>query len=87
MQQVRGSAARADDRLLAAQVPAPTNGSITVEVSLTQDGPAANSSYCDIGRLAEVRFQRAAPAFVDSANKLFWAFVDWFRPTEKVARQ
>ena len=87
VQQVRGSAARADDRLLAAQVPAPTNGSITVEVSLTQDGPAANSSYCDIGRLAEVRFQRAAPAIVDSANKLFWAFVDWFRPTEKVARQ
>jgi multidrug resistance efflux pump len=87
VQQIRGSAARADDRLLAAQVPTPTNGSITVEVSLTQDGPAANSSYCDIGRLAEVRFQRAAPAFVDSAKELFWAFVDLFRPTEKVARQ
>jgi multidrug resistance efflux pump len=87
VRQVRGSAARADDRLLAAQVPVPTNGSITVEVSLTQDGPAANSSYCDIGRLAEVRFQRAAPAFVDNANKLFWAFVDLFRPTERVARQ
>jgi multidrug resistance efflux pump len=87
VQQIRGSAARADDRLLAAQVPAPTNGSITVEVSLTQDGPVANSSYCDIGRLAEVRFQRAAPAFVDRANKFFWAFIDLFRPTEKVARQ
>ena len=87
VRQVRGSAARADDRLLAAQVPAPTNGSITVEVSLTEGGPADNSSYCDIGRLAEVRFQRAAPAFVDRANKFFWAFVDLFRPTEKVARQ
>ena len=87
VRQVRGSAARADDRLLAAQVPAPTNGSITVEVSLTEGGPADNSSYCDIGRLAEVRFQRAAPAFVDRANKFFWALVDLFRPTEKVARQ
>ena len=85
--QVRGSAARADDRLLAAQVPIPTNGTITVEVSLAQDAPAANSNYCDIGRMAEVRFQRHPPAFVESANRLFWAFVNMFRPTEKVARQ
>lgn len=88
VRQVRGSAARADDRLLAAQVPAPTRGNITVEVSLAQQGrPAANSSYCDIGRLADVRFQRRAPAIVESAGRLFRSFVDMFRPGEKVASQ
>ena len=88
VRQVRGSAARADDRLLAAQVPAPTRGNITVEVSLAQQGrPAANSSYCDIGRLADVRFQRRAPAIVESAGRLFRSFVDMFRPGAKVASQ
>jgi multidrug resistance efflux pump len=88
VRQVRGSAARADDRLLAAQVPAPTAGNITVEVSLPQQGTqAASSSYCDIGRLADVRFQRRTPAFVETAGRLFRSFVDLFRPSEKVASQ
>lgn len=88
VRQVRGSAARADDRLLAAQVPAAARGNITVEVSLPDDGShAANSSYCDIGRLADVRFQRRPPAFVENASRLFRSFVDMFRPAEKVARQ
>ena len=88
VRQVRGSAARADDRLLAAQVPVPTRGNITVEVSLPREAwPATNSSYCDIGRLADVRFQRGPPVFVESANRLFWAFVDMFRPAQTVARQ
>ena len=86
--QVRGSAARADDRLLAAQVPVPTRGNNTVEVSLPREAwPATKNSYCNIGRLADVRFQRGPPAFVDSANRLFWAFVDMFRPAQTVARQ
>ncbi len=88
VRQVRGSAARADDRLLAAQVPAAARGNITVEVSLPDDGShAANSSYCDIGRLADVRFQRRPPAFVESASRLFRSIVDMFTPAEKVARQ
>ena len=37
VRQVLGSAARSDDRLLAAQVPHPTSSSVTVEVELLQD--------------------------------------------------
>ena len=60
VRQVRGSAARADDRLLAAQVPASGAGNITVEVSLVRGvTPADGNGFCDIGRLAEVRFQRS----------------------------
>lgn len=60
VRQVRGSAARVDDRLLAAQVPATDAGNITVEVSLERGvTPADGNGFCDIGRLAEVRFQRS----------------------------
>ncbi|WFU45003.1 HlyD family efflux transporter periplasmic adaptor subunit [Bradyrhizobium sp. CB82] len=61
VRQVRGSAAYADDRLLAARVPRPDPGNITVEISLPADEtPADRSGSCDIGRLAEVRFERRA---------------------------
>jgi multidrug resistance efflux pump len=59
VQQVLGSAARQDERLLAAQVAKPEGRRISVEVALpaaslsTQDG-----RYCDIGRMAEVHFDR-----------------------------
>jgi multidrug resistance efflux pump len=57
VRQVRGSAARTDDRLLAAQVPVPNPGSITVEVGLPQlESAVQQNSFCNIGRLAEVRF-------------------------------
>jgi HlyD family secretion protein len=57
VRQVRGSAARTDDRLLAAQVPVPNPGSITVEVGLPQlETAVQQNSFCNIGRLAEVRF-------------------------------
>jgi multidrug resistance efflux pump len=63
---VIGSAVRTDDRLLAAQVPHPTSSSITVEVELLQDrSEAEHSGFCNIGRLAEVRFQRTGLGFVD----------------------
>ena len=63
---VIGSAARTDDRLLAAQVPHPTSSSITVEVELLQDrSEAEHSGFCNIGRLAEVRFQRSGLGLVD----------------------
>ena len=75
VRQVRGSAARADDRLLAAQVSAPGPGSITVEVALTQDAsPAGRNSFCNIGRLAEVRFQRGSFAVIEHLSKsLSWS--------------
>jgi multidrug resistance efflux pump len=59
VQKVRGSAARSDDRLFAAQVPSVNSGFITVEVSLSSSDMAVdNANFCDIGRLAEVRFDR-----------------------------
>jgi multidrug resistance efflux pump len=59
VRQVRGSAARTDDRLLAAQVPLASPGSITVEVELPEEPPATRQNgFCNIGRMAEVRFGR-----------------------------
>lgn len=60
VRQVRGSAANPDDRLLAARVPKPSSGSITVEVDLPADAWIDNHAgdFCSIGRLAEVRFPR-----------------------------
>lgn len=66
VRQVRGSAARADDRLLAALLPRPLPNSITVEVALPDDPAHTDlSNYCNIGRLAEVRFKRGSFAFFD----------------------
>lgn len=59
VRQVRGSAARADDRLFAAQIPSPGPATITVEVSLPPDlAQKDGANLCGIGRLAEVRFPR-----------------------------
>ena len=61
VRQVRGSAARADDRLLAAQIAKPSSGTFTVEVEIPNVALLGDrSGYCDIGRLAEVRFARVA---------------------------
>src|SRR6202046_586344 len=63
---VIGSAVRTDDRLLAAQVPYPTSSSITVEVELLRDrSEAEHSGFSNIGRLAEVRFQRSGLGLAD----------------------
>jgi multidrug resistance efflux pump len=76
VRQVRGSAARADDRLLAAQVPTPNAGNITVEVSLERDvTPADGNGFCDIGRMAEVRFDRSIFGLVQ-AFSLIWQRFD-----------
>jgi len=72
VRQVLGSAARTDDRLLAAQVTHPTSNSITVEVELLQDqSDAERNSFCNIGRTAEVRFQRTGFGFADRIFKTF----------------
>ena len=66
VRQVLGSAARTDDRLLAAQIVRPTSSSIAVEVELLQDNSdAERNSFCNIGRMAEVRFQRTGFGFAD----------------------
>ena len=87
VRQVRGSAARGDDRLLAAQIPAATAGNIMVEVSLPPDDIRGDSNYCDIGRLAEVRFHRGSPAIVEALGKLFRPIVELFSPSVKVAEK
>jgi multidrug resistance efflux pump len=66
IRQVLGSAARTDDRLLAAQIARPVSNSIAVEVELLQaDSDAERNSFCNIGRMAEVRFQRLGFGFAD----------------------
>jgi multidrug resistance efflux pump len=70
IQQVRGSAARVDDRLLAAQVQRPDPNSITVEIDLPQDDAHADrNNFCNIGRVAEVRFQRASFQFLGGLGR------------------
>jgi len=72
VRQVRGSAARTDDRLLAAQVPSPNDNNITVEVGLPEDEAMADrNNFCNIGRLAEVRFQRVRFGFFESLRRVF----------------
>jgi multidrug resistance efflux pump len=85
VRRIMGSAARSDDRLFAAQVPSATSGNITVEVSLPPDVEIGGRSYCDIGRLAEVRFLRKAPAVVEGLRRLFEPVVALFTPARKVA--
>ena len=75
VRQVRGSAARADDRLLAAQVPTPNPGNITVEVSLERSvTPADGNGFCDIGRMAEVRFERSMFGLGHAVNLIWQQF-------------
>jgi multidrug resistance efflux pump len=87
IRQVRGSAARTDDRLLAAQVKRPDANSITVEIGLPNNDLEANrNSFCNIGRLAEVRFQRRSPmAFFASVGQVLNRMVG--REPRQVAAQ
>jgi multidrug resistance efflux pump len=80
IRQVRGSAARTDDRLLAAQVKRPDANSITVEIGLPDDEEAKHNSFCNIGRLAEVRFQRSPFAFLASVSQVLNRLVGTERP-------
>jgi multidrug resistance efflux pump len=72
--QIRGSAAYSNERLLAARIAEATSRSITVEVALPpgsdDDG---DSSYCSIGRLAEVRFDRLGESLLVEAARLLGA--------------
>lgn len=78
VQQVLGSAARQDERLLAAQVPRPDARRVTVEIALAADSlPTETGRYCDIGRMAEVRIDRAGSELF---KPLAW-LSDWLAPT------
>jgi multidrug resistance efflux pump len=78
--QVRGSAARADDRLLAAQVPRPEPNSIIVEIRLPDDESQADrNNFCNIGRLAEVRFQRAGLGLLGRLSKKLQSLADYLK--------
>ncbi|MGC2808828.1 MAG: hypothetical protein WA303_00470 [Bradyrhizobium sp.] len=55
-----------DDRLLAAQIPHITSSNIAVEVELPADDPDSDrNSFCNVGRMAEVRFQRTGLGFAE----------------------
>ena len=87
IRQVRGSAARTDDRLLAAHVRKPDPSSITVEIGLPRDDAQADrNSYCNIGRLAEVRFERASLALFDGLGRTLKQLVGYFRREAAVDR-
>ena len=80
IQQVRGSAARTDDRLLAAQVKRPDPNSITVELALPEDDwQTDRNSFCNIGRVAEVRFQRAGLVFLDGIERSLARFFNYVK--------
>jgi hypothetical protein len=81
--QIRGSAASADDRLIAARIQRPNQNpnSITVEVDLPpEDSQASRENFCNIGRLAEVRFQRAGFIFRSDWNGTLKKLVGYFKP-------
>jgi multidrug resistance efflux pump len=74
VRQVLGSAARTDDRLLAAQISHPKTNTISVEVELLQDvSEVEHNSFCNIGRMADVRFQRTGFGIADRMSRaLAW---------------
>jgi multidrug resistance efflux pump len=70
--QVRGSAAHVDGRLLAAQLPKPSSQQVSVEVLLPADSQSPDASrQCDIGRQAEVRFDRGIGDMFDLIGRAF----------------
>ena len=82
VRQVLGSAARTDDRLLAAQIPRVATNSIAVEVELPQDeGSEDRNSFCNVGRMAEVRFSRSGFAFLN------WLFKTNLKDGNSITRQ
>jgi len=65
-----GSAARTDDRLLAAQIVRPVSSSIAVEVELLQESSdAERNSFCNIGRYG--RKSDFSARVLASADRLF----------------
>jgi hypothetical protein len=77
VRQIIGSAARTDDRLLAAQITRPVANSIVAEVELLPGvSDAERNSFCNIGRMAEVRFQRPGFGLADRFLKALAALTN-----------
>lgn len=80
VRQVLGSAARTDNRLLAAQIPRPTSNSIVMEVELLGDkSEVERNIFCNIGRMAEVRFERGDFGLASRASDA-WAWLTRTKP-------
>jgi multidrug resistance efflux pump len=86
VQRVRGSVARPEGRLLAAQMPAAPLGMITIELRLPSFDFTSGQTYCDIGRLAEVRFERNLPRFMFAIAEA-WQNGVWLQPSDKKGPQ
>jgi multidrug resistance efflux pump len=72
VEHIRGSAAQTDNRLFAAQLPKPSERQISVDVVLPANTVNPDSSrQCDIGRQAEVRFDRGMPDLFGLVGKAF----------------
>jgi hypothetical protein len=66
--------------LLAAQVKSVDANSITVEVGLPPDlSQGDRYGFCNIGRLAEVRFQRSGFAFFEHVGSALRKFIAHFK--------
>jgi hypothetical protein len=51
-----------------------------VEVGLPQDNAQADrNNFCNIGRLAEVRFERSGFAFLDGLGRKLQQLADYFK--------
>lgn len=90
IQQVRGSAARSDERLLAAQVPRPNDRNVVVEVALPYNSLDGDPErFCDIGRLAEVWLGRRTLDPVGMLKRSWSRIVDalGFASLQVAARQ
>ena len=81
-----GSAARTDDRLLAAQIPRISSNNIAVEVELPADDPNSDrNSFCNVGRMAEVRFQRSGLGFAEWIIKALPSWLTGGKDSSEVA--
>ena len=70
VERMRGSSAQMDERLYAAHPIAPSERQVTVDVLLPAGvGGGDNSRQCDIGRQAEVRFERPVPHLLASLGR------------------
>lgn len=77
VERMRGSAAMSDGRLFAAQLPKPSERQISVDVLLPPTQAFGDGGrQCDIGRQAEVRFERGLPDVMGLVGSALAATLD-----------
>lgn len=83
----RGSAAQSNDRLLAAQAPRPDREKVLVEISFPRDPlRLVPNSFCNIGRMAEVRFRRSSLGFLDDWTRTFTDLIGYTKKDAAISR-